>query len=294
MNQDWSTVMGNARKHFFDNDRQPDPSIMTTEDQGVVSDDSTIVGDDNDSKNNLSSDDDLPGGHVLPMDLDDPTLFQPNRHDDQQNNLEEPATTMNHLSPTDPQNEVFFHAGAEEPAPSTDEEDLPTSKENKDNQQGVVMEQHQEGVNDFMTSALDPRDTLKATDTNYEEGAILHAPIDMHHLFLAMPHKIIRRKQLLRFNLPWRDPTSVRLLQYDFVTTVSGIQRAVEEVSEDNDDYDWALLRALEIRGGTADEEVVYPEHVVPYLEDDDVDFDWEYWIELQKLGDFWGEVDVP
>lgn len=165
----------------------------------------------------------------------------------------------------------------------------------------VIIQKQFPGENDMMGGALDPCDEVAGLPTYTEEAVMCECKDDVATSLAHMPFKVIGRYDLAALRPPFNDIRYLRFLPHNFLTTYLGVSRALQEVKDEVENWNEALLDAIVKRGGTSSKRVVYPEDIIPLLNfgqfddgDDDDPWDKEYWQELRKQGQIWEEIEVP
>lgn len=146
----------------------------------------------------------------------------------------------------------------------------------------VPVEEQDPGINDFMSGALGILDT-PITENACDENNFLLRPT-MEDAQAAMPFKLLRVLDLQHtFTVPLADEHSWKVLPDNFYIPVVGLMQAIVElqslVTAGNEHIpDATTIRALAKHGGTSDDDVVYPENLMPLIDMSELDADWEFW----------------
>ncbi|OAP56109.1 hypothetical protein AYL99_09288 [Fonsecaea erecta] len=172
----------------------------------------------------------------------------------------------------------------------------------------VAIEQYVLGFNDMMSGAVSPLDQV-STDVDQDDNIVCADEFVRQR----MPYKVLRRDELFHEGLPFVNDHLLWELPEEFMTTYRGLDRAVEEFYQFDEEAfasdmeaDVALLGMIIKRGGLTEnraQQVVYPEDIVPlparenplqgFAQELDSE-DLEYWVEVGDLGLFWNELDIP
>lgn len=185
-----------------------------------------------------------------------------------------------------------------EPDSEQESKSTPSPETSTPSQATVTFEEHDPGVNDFMSGCVlspSPRHRRRSFSTASDDATV--ASSDIFLAVHSMPFKILSLKDLPELDLfDRRFPSEV--FPVSFTTTILGVCRAVEDArhvmqSEDTGRLTWddALVGALAKRGGYFPEEkdVEYVEDMVPLVEEEEADcFDGEYWGMIANQGTIW------
>ncbi|KIY02129.1 uncharacterized protein Z520_02267 [Fonsecaea multimorphosa CBS 102226] len=168
----------------------------------------------------------------------------------------------------------------------------------------VPIEDHLPGENDTMSAAVSPLDEGRISTNMAEDDDIVCSEGQLRR---RMPYKVVRRPELFELGLPFTDQKCLKSLPGGFLTTIRGLDRAVEEfygcgpkAFANEEESDFALLGMIIKRGGrtaTEFQRVVYPEDIIPLVQLDGSPQevrDEEYWQELRDQGRIWDEVWMP
>ncbi|KEF53245.1 uncharacterized protein A1O9_10693 [Exophiala aquamarina CBS 119918] len=153
----------------------------------------------------------------------------------------------------------------------------------------VPIEDQEEGVNDVMSGAVGMLDTPLTGDACNENNFLLSPT--MVEAQTVMPFKLLRARDLQKiFPIYLENDDSWYALPENFYIPVFGLVQAVVELQSlitagSQHIPDEIVICALAKRGGTSNEEVVYPEQIEPLIDTSDPDFDWEFWAIMRAQG---------
>jgi hypothetical protein len=142
----------------------------------------------------------------------------------------------------------------------------------------VPTEVHRNGRNDVMSGAVGLLDTPLAEDA-CKENNFMYLP-SLWEAMEEMPLKVLKMRDLVHtFSFPVQEKD----LPDGFCITIIGLVSAVLELQQlPQEDFeptsDARLILALAKRGGTCQDDVVYPENIQPLIGALDPEFDESYW----------------
>jgi hypothetical protein len=170
-----------------------------------------------------------------------------------------------------------------------------------------IEEQHQPGVNDSMTGAINLLHQQRRTPEELasiarEDNNSTVCRSDLRYLDIFMPYKLLSIQDIAQLNL-FHAPENVNHLPTGFHTTTLGLKKVCWVIWKGQEDAVYGdeqlLLELLKVGGLPSEQEtghgILYPEDLVPCTLQDEWDDDHRaYW---EMLGDLartsWGEEEA-
>jgi hypothetical protein len=196
--------------------------------------------------------------------------------------------------------------GVEEPSPTFILETISALSQSQALPQGptVVVEQHQPGVNDLMTGAVNPALQLRRTSEElaqitWDDDNATLCRYDFRYLNNFMPYRLFSPREIATLNI-FNALDNIERLPAGFHTTTLGLKKVWLEIwkGQAHAVYDdEQLLTELEKVGGVPRQQyggevefgVVYPEDLVPCTSESDWDNDhrryWKLLGDLERIG---------
>ncbi|KAK5047560.1 hypothetical protein LTR84_006657 [Exophiala bonariae] len=151
--------------------------------------------------------------------------------------------------------------------------------------------QHKPGQNDMMSGAVGLGDT-PLLDNAYQGNNVMYWGT-AREAAKEMPLKVVTKQTLRDMFLPGNgDDECWSMLPSDFLIAMVGIGSAAAEVEEAKRSgrivTSGDTMFALAKRGGTCDDDVVYPENIKPLIGSDEEGFDEQFWLTMWREGERW------
>jgi hypothetical protein len=153
----------------------------------------------------------------------------------------------------------------------------------------VPKSQHKPGQNDMMSGAVGLGDT-PLSDNAYQGSNVMYWGTPREAV-KEMPLKVVTKQTLRDMFLPGnRDDECWSMLPSDFLIAIAGIGIAAAEVEDAQRTGGIVsggdMMFALAKRGGTCDDDVVYPENIKPLIGCDEEGFDEQFWLTVWREAD--------